>query len=91
MFAQEKYRNLVNGTRAIESNLDRYLVEHLNAEIVLETIRNIGDAIKWLRATFFYVRAIRNPLALESVEGGAAATSVNIEKCLQSKCQKYCI
>lgn len=79
------------------------MIEHLNAEIVLDTIRNLEDAIKWLRTTFFYVRAIRNPMTLESavtaLEGGAvpafsaaaASDAVNIEKCLQSKCRNYCI
>lgn len=52
---------MVNGTRAIESNLAGHLIEHLNAEIVLETICNLADAINWLRTTFFYVRAIKSP------------------------------
>jgi hypothetical protein len=30
--------------------------EHLNAEIVLQTIVNITDAISWLKTTFLYIR-----------------------------------
>ncbi|CAL1546925.1 unnamed protein product, partial [Lymnaea stagnalis] len=56
-----KYESLVNGTQLIESSLHKHLIEHLNAEIVLGTISEISHVIEWLRHTFLYVRALKNP------------------------------
>lgn len=81
---------MVNGTRAIESNLSDHLIEHLNSEIVLETICNLSDAIDWLRSTFFYVRALAKEQQ-EKAEGGVSSTTTKtttIEKSLQS--EYYC-
>lgn len=87
---QEKYKSLViYGSTPIETNLHENLVEHLNAEIVLETVANLGDAMTWLRSTFFYVRSIRRQVVLET--GGASAASATmddegkIEKCLRGE------
>jgi replicative superfamily II helicase len=33
------------------------LAVHLNAEIALGTVRDVGDAMDWLETTFYYVRA----------------------------------
>lgn len=41
--------------------LHKSLVEHLNAEVVLQTIANIGDAVAWLSNTFLNVRISKNP------------------------------
>lgn len=59
--SQMKYENLVSGTAPVESHLHKHLAEHLNSEIVLSTISNIDNAMEWIRSTFFYVRAMRNP------------------------------
>lgn len=39
---KNRYVNLVNNKRDIESNLLDYLAEHLNSEIVLRTITDIS-------------------------------------------------
>jgi ATP-dependent DNA helicase HFM1/MER3 len=36
-------------------------VEHLNAEIVLHTISDVNMALDWIRSTFLYIRALKNP------------------------------
>lgn len=46
----------------IESQLQKHLTEHLNAEIVLNSITNADSLKKWIRSTFLYVRAINSPL-----------------------------
>jgi len=56
-----KYENLVNGRQLVESSLHKNLTEHLNAEIVLGTVTDVGVGIQWLKHTFFYVRALKNP------------------------------
>ncbi|KAF0975097.1 hypothetical protein FDP41_005850 [Naegleria fowleri] len=55
------YTNLRNSHYVIESTLHRYLFEHLNAEICLNSVRNITEAIFWVKSTFLYVRIQKNP------------------------------
>lgn len=52
---------MLGGLKPIESNLHKYLIEHLNAEIVLGTITNGIDAMSWLSSTFLYIRARKIP------------------------------
>ncbi|XP_050717948.1 uncharacterized protein LOC126999409 [Eriocheir sinensis] len=56
-----KYENLVTGRTQLESHLHLHLAEHLNAEIVLGTVTDLGVAVEWLRSTFLYVRVQHNP------------------------------
>jgi len=44
----------------VESNLRPNLIEHLNAEIVLGTIKSFDDVRQWLRNTYLYVRTCRS-------------------------------
>ena len=37
------------------------LIEHLNAEIVLNTITSLTVALEWLKSTFLYIRVMKNP------------------------------
>ena len=66
-----QFRRLLSDGKTIESRLaDRTasdaggppatdLAVHLNAEIALGTVRDVGDAMDWLETTFYYVRAQR--------------------------------
>ncbi|XP_037643041.1 probable ATP-dependent DNA helicase HFM1 isoform X3 [Sebastes umbrosus] len=58
---KDKYMNLMNGVEIIESSLHCHLVEHLNAEIVLQTISDVNMALDWIRSTLLYIRALKNP------------------------------
>lgn len=60
-FNKLRYESLANGTQLIESSLHLHLHEHLNAEIVLQTIRDVGMALEWIKSTFFFVRVLKNP------------------------------
>ena len=51
-----RYQNLVNGAEEVESCLGACFAEHLNAEIVLQTVRTVDQAFEWLRTTFLYIR-----------------------------------
>ena len=42
-------------------SLHTHLIEHMNAEIVLHTITDVGIALEWLKSTFLYVRIRKNP------------------------------
>lgn len=56
-----RYLNLVKGTEEVESCLMEGFAEHLNAEIVLDTIKDVSMAISWLKTTFMWQRIRRNP------------------------------
>ncbi|KAJ3201033.1 ATP-dependent DNA helicase MER3, partial [Entophlyctis luteolus] len=62
---QQKYQQMVSGSQIIESGLHENLIEHLNAEICLGTIRNvelcIGCLCFLLQSTFLNVRISQNP------------------------------
>lgn len=58
---QHKYQKLVEGKELVESCLHKYLADHLNAEIILGTISDVAVAMNWLRSTYLYIRAMKNP------------------------------
>lgn len=61
LFKQTRYKNLVTGNTPVESHLHKHLTEHINSEIVLQTISNLSIAVDWIQSTFLYVRAYKNP------------------------------
>ncbi|XP_077189164.1 putative ATP-dependent DNA helicase HFM1 isoform X2 [Paroedura picta] len=58
---RDKYVQMLNGADTIESSLHKHLTEHLNAEVVLYTITDVNIALEWIRSTFLYIRALKNP------------------------------
>ena len=48
-------------TLIIQSQYISKLVDHLNAEIVSGTVKNIEEATTWLGYTYYYVRMLQNP------------------------------
>lgn len=58
---KQRYESLLNGTQLVESSLHHHLIEHLNAEIVLETITDIPIALRWIEASYLFVRINKNP------------------------------
>ncbi|RPA76659.1 pre-mRNA splicing factor [Ascobolus immersus RN42] len=55
------YLSLLNQQLPIESQFMRKLVDNLNAEIVLGTVRTRDEAVEWLGYTYLYVRMLRSP------------------------------
>ena len=55
-----KYESMAEGKELLESHLHLNLIEHLNAEITLGTIRSLQDAKSWLASTFFFIRLQKN-------------------------------
>lgn len=45
----------------MESHLREHLTTYFSSEIALQTVNNVDDSMRWLRSTFFYVRAALNP------------------------------
>jgi ATP-dependent DNA helicase HFM1/MER3 len=56
-----RYELMVTGRDLLESTLHSNLIDHMNAEIGLGTIRDLESARKWLGGTFLYVRLQHNP------------------------------
>lgn len=56
-----RYEKMVSGQQVLESTLHLNLIEHLNSEIVLQTIGNMAAAKSWLGGTFLSVRLRKNP------------------------------
>ncbi|NWX73360.1 HFM1 helicase, partial [Alca torda] len=79
---REKYIQMLNGADIIES---RHLVEHLNAEIVLHTVTDVTVALEWIRSTFLYIRALKNPTHYGFSPG---LDKIGIEAKLQELCLK---
>lgn len=51
-----RYETLSAGAETVESQLRGALVEHLNAELALGTVRDVSRAVQWLQGTFMHVR-----------------------------------
>uniref|UniRef100_A0A3B4ZIL6 Probable ATP-dependent DNA helicase HFM1 n=1 Tax=Stegastes partitus TaxID=144197 RepID=A0A3B4ZIL6_9TELE len=79
---RNKYMQLMSGMEIIESSLHAHLVEHLNAEIVLQTISDVNMALDWIRSTFLYIRALKNPTHYG--ETPKHTSSVKIKLCLKN-------
>lgn len=78
-----RYEMMVSGQEVIESKLHLNLVDHMNAEIGLGTIRDLPSARKWLKGTFLFIRLQQNPgyYKLES-----ARNSQSIEEQIDDIC-----
>lgn len=58
---KHRYERIIEGTEKIESSLHMNFREHLAAEISVGVIKNIEDALVWLKSTYLYVRFLANP------------------------------
>lgn len=87
---RKRYETLVSGNEIVESTLNRNLIEHLNSEICLGTISDIGGAKKWMKGTFFYRRLLKNPPHYGNVIGGSSAANSLDPNSLDEKIQRIC-
>ncbi|ORX36116.1 Sec63 Brl domain-domain-containing protein [Kockovaella imperatae] len=55
------YTSLMNQQLPIESQFVSKMVDNLNAEIVLGTVRNRDEGVAWLGYTYLYVRMVGSP------------------------------
>ncbi|XP_075977945.1 uncharacterized protein LOC142977749 [Anticarsia gemmatalis] len=56
-----RYQALVGGCEPLQSYLHKRLPENLNSEAALRTVGDVAQCVQWLRSTFLYVRAARDP------------------------------
>ncbi|XP_057859614.2 DExH-box ATP-dependent RNA helicase DExH12 [Cryptomeria japonica] len=58
---KEYYKKFLYEPFPVESHLDHFLHDHINAEVVVGTIESKQDAVDYLTWTFFYRRLTQNP------------------------------
>ncbi|CAH0585842.1 unnamed protein product [Chrysodeixis includens] len=56
-----RYQALVGGCEPLQSFLHKRLPENLNSEAALGTVGDVAQCVQWLRSTFLYIRAARDP------------------------------
>eukprot|EP00755_Sulcionema_specki_P005502 Sspe_Gene.4860::Locus_1611_Transcript_1_1_Confidence_1.000_Length_6620::g.4860::m.4860/K12854/SNRNP200, BRR2; pre-mRNA-splicing helicase BRR2 len=54
-------KRMLHDMYPVESHLDHYIIDHLNAEIVAKSIETKQDAVDYLTWTFLYRRIRQNP------------------------------
>lgn len=57
----DRYKRMMSGQEVLESKLHLNLVEHLNSEVSLGTIRDLSTANRWIAGTFLSVRMRQSP------------------------------
>jgi len=77
------YLRLMHNALPIESQLLPSITDHLNAEVVLGTVRNTQEAIAWLSYTYLYVRMLRNP-----TNYGVAYHEIESDPTLRNRCRE---
>ncbi|KUJ21917.1 P-loop containing nucleoside triphosphate hydrolase protein [Mollisia scopiformis] len=81
----KQYEKMLSGQQILESTLHLNLIEHLNSEISLGTIKDLSQAKKWIQGTFLAVRMRQNP---DHYKMKDVADGWNIEKRLELVCER---
>ncbi|XP_063535997.1 probable ATP-dependent DNA helicase HFM1 [Cydia strobilella] len=66
-----RYQALVGGSEPLQSYLHKRLAENLNSEAALGTVTDVAQCVEWLRSTFLYVRAAKDPKRYLGLPPGA--------------------
>jgi len=77
------YMQLMHAALPIESTLQQALTDHLNAEVVLGSVRTLKEAVAWLSYTYLYVRMLRNP-----THYGVAFHEIQADPTLAVRCRE---
>lgn len=79
------YLELASGQKPVESHMHKQMSEHLNAEVALGTITDIGSALTWLKYSFLIVRVQKEPAKY----GLSIRSGDSVEEHLQKLVLKY--
>lgn len=82
----KRYEKMVSGQEILESTLHLHLIEHLNSEVCLGTIRDLASAKTWLKGTFLSVRLRRNPGHYKMT--GGISNPLQIDESLSEICER---
>lgn len=72
-----RYRSLFKG-ELVESTLKEHVAEHINAEISLGNIKDVAQALEWVRDTYMYVRMVLEP-GKYGIPARATATTADVD------------
>eukprot|EP01060_Flectonema_neradi_P002536 TRINITY_DN11596_c1_g1_i1.p1 TRINITY_DN11596_c1_g1~~TRINITY_DN11596_c1_g1_i1.p1 ORF type:complete len:1559 (+),score=327.75 TRINITY_DN11596_c1_g1_i1:29-4678(+) len=83
--------NDLSTANVIESRLHENIIEHINAEVCLRTIGDRNVIIEWLKTTFYWIRAHKNPphygLQPHDVQSQMITLcEENLERLVRAKC-----
>ena len=81
----DRYKKMISGQDILESTLHLNLIEHLNSEISLRSVKNLHEAKRWICGTFLSVRMRQNPsyYKIEGVNSGG-----DTDQRLESVCER---
>jgi replicative superfamily II helicase len=79
----DRYRQLLEDGKPIESRLAGELDAHLNAEIALGVVDDIEDVMEWLETTFYYARAQSAPDAYDAGDSLRERVSATLERLVE--------
>lgn len=81
----DRYKKMISGQELLESTLHLNLIEHLNSEIGLGTIKNVHSAKRWLSSTFLAVRIRQNPTHYKF---DGVVNTRDVDKKLEQVCER---
>lgn len=81
---QHRYQAMVGGSEPLQSYLHLRLAENLNSEVALGTVTDIAQCVQWLRSTFLYVRAGRDPRRYLNIQPNSPPSLIS--KKIEGKC-----
>lgn len=83
---KSRYSQMSISADVVESSLPLIFVETVCAEISQSVIEDIGSAIQWLKATYFFTRVRKNPshYAFEQAVDEAHLDSLLQEMCIRT-------
>lgn len=80
--SQGRWQGLVQSTAPLESSLHKNLIEHLNSEVVLNTIASRWQARQWLESSYLFTRLQKNPSYYDLAIGSDASASTMLDALL---------
>lgn len=83
---ESRYETMISGQQVLESTLHLNLIEHLNSEVGLRTIKDLESAKSWLKGTFLSVRLRRNPSYYKLTE--ASSDTDVLDERLEEICER---
>lgn len=80
--SRARWQALAQSTAPIESSLHKNLIEHLNSEVVLNTISSRRQARQWLESSYLFTRLQKNPSYYDLSIGSEASAATLLDALL---------
>jgi activating signal cointegrator complex subunit 3 len=80
------YKKFLHEPFPVESSLQNYLHDHLNAEIANGTLNNLDDCIEFLTWTYFFRRLVYNPSYYRLIDASTAGIRTHLITMIKNVC-----